>query len=280
MAEKHSKWEVIDVRVEDLNPGLNVRKDPREKTLPALGDSLAVRQHHPIIIDPDRTIVDGWRRFLAAKLRGLATLKAIVTDKRVSEMSETDLRLAQISMAHHTENLSGFELYEGCYALLQLNLDWTGKMLAERLNIDPSMMTRILATSKCTPEVRAAFRERKIGTGTVYAISKYPEDVQPEVLRMKLAGASRDQLESQRRKKKAKKRNGSISKQGRVALTLPSGATATISHVATLEELIQTLTEIIREAKRGQDQRFDLKTLETVLKRRATASAAPEVANA
>lgn len=277
MAEKQSKWEVIEMPVANLKPGLNVRKDAREETLAALGDSLAVKQHHPILVDPDGVIIDGWRRFLGAKLRGLVSLKAIITEKRVSEMSETELRLAQISIAHHTENLSGSELYESCYSLLQLNLDWTAKMLAEQLNIDPSMMTRILSASKCIPEVREAFRERKIGTSTVYAISKYSEDKQAEVLCMKLAGASRDQLERQRRKSGKRNRNRSISKTPRTSLTLLSGATVSVNNVATVDALIQTLTELIREAKRGQDQQFDLKTLETVLRRKASVSPATGV---
>ncbi|HEY2414841.1 MAG TPA: ParB N-terminal domain-containing protein, partial [Pirellulaceae bacterium] len=74
MAEKHDNWQLADVPVDKMKPGSNVRKDARESELPALGESLLVRQYHPVILDLEFVIVDGWRRWLAAQRVGLKTL--------------------------------------------------------------------------------------------------------------------------------------------------------------------------------------------------------------
>ena len=274
MTDKNNKWEIIDVAVNQMKPGSNVRQDPHESELLALGESLKVWQHHPLILDPQYIIIDGWRRWLAARLVRVEMLKAIITDR---PLSESELNVAQIEMSLHRAGLSGWELYCGCFELLQLNPGWLAKDLAQRLKLDPSYITRVLAPSKAIEPVRAALKAGKIGLAAVYSIAKEPEERQAAMLELKLNGASRDDIERVRRNGK-KKRNGS--KNQRVLLALPSGETTTVGGVTSVGELIQVLTEVLREAKRGLDQNFDLKTLETVMRAKAKGKKNPEAASA
>ena len=104
----------------------------------------------------------------------------------------------------------------------------TLKEVAERLSIDPAAVTRLMSVEKCVDEVQQAFAEGKIkDVSSVYAISKLPLEDQKHSLLMKLQGASRDELERQRRKS----RDGSTPAVtvGRIKIDLPSGMTVTVA---------------------------------------------------
>ncbi len=257
-----------DVAVSDMKPGPNVRKDPHEPQLRPLGESLLVRQFHPVILDLELVIVDGWRRWLAAQLVGIKTLKAIITAQPVSQ---SQLRIAQLMMSTHRADLTGGELYMACYELLQLNPNWLAKDLGEQLKISPSMMTRVMSPSKCIEVVRKALMENRIGLSHCYEISKVPEDKQLELLELKLSGASRDELGTHRRKRNGRK-GGGINRQQAKCL-LPGGSSVVVSIKSlSMPAVVQALFDAYKSAKKCSEDGLDVKTWESMMGDRARGS--------
>jgi hypothetical protein len=266
MAENIRNYDIGDILVEKMKPGSNARKDPRESELLALGESLKVFQYHPVILDSEYMILDGWRRWLAARLVELKTLKAIITDR---PLSSSELEIAQLTMSVHRASLTGGELYGSCFKLLQLNPGWLAKDLAGHLKLDPSMMTRILSPSKCILPVREALQAGKIGLSDCYAISKEPEERQRGMLEMKLRGASRDDLELHRRKRHGR-RNGVIGRTPQARCPLPGGVAVVISaKVMSMQAIVGSLAEALKAAKKGCDDGYDVKTWEAMMRDRS-----------
>jgi hypothetical protein len=254
---------VRDLAVEAMKLKSNARKDPLESELQPLGESLKVCQYVPVILDPEMYLVDGWRRWLAAKLVGLKTLKAIVTDR---PLTDSELRIAQLTMSVHRAGLSGGELYDTCYELLQYNPNWLAKDLAERLKMDPSMMTRVLSPSKCILPVRQALKAGKIGLSDCYTISKVPEERQLPMLEMKLAGASRDELEQHRR---GGKRNGK-GRTPQAKCLLPGGRSIVIAgRDISMPNIVSWLSDALKAARKGCDEGYDVRTWEAMTRDRA-----------
>lgn len=263
MASAATELIVRDIAVELMKLKSNARKDPHESELRPLGESLRAWQYHPVILDPEMWIIDGWRRWLAAKLVGLKTLKAITTDR---PLTDSELRVAQLTMSVHRAGLSGGELYETSYELLQLNPNWLAKDLAERLKMDPSMMTRILSPSKCILPVRQALKAGKIGLSDCYAISKEAEERQLPMLELKLSGASRDELERYRRGGK----RGGRGRTPQAKCLLPGGASVVIvSRDISMPTIVSALSEALKAARRGCDDGYDVRTWEAMTRDRA-----------
>lgn len=278
MAETVPNHEIVEISVEKMKLGSNVRKDPRESDLLALGESLKLFQYQPVILTPDFVLLDGWRRWLASKLVKKPTLQAVISHRL---LSASEMDLAQLTISVHRAGLTGGELYWACYELLQRNPNWLAKDLAGHLKLDPSMMTRILSPSKCIAAVREALKANKIGLSDCYAISKAPDEKQPEMLELALQGASRAELERHRRPTK-RRWNGSSAKQARITVPLPSGITVVFcGDKVSIDDVIQAAGEVQREAKRGRDQhQFNAATFETVMRQKSRGESLPETANA
>src|SRR5436190_548241 len=99
-----------------VNP--QARKDFREEELRLLGESLRNRQLQPVGARADGTLLWGERRLRAAKLVGLETLDVIVTEE---VLSETQIRLIQLTENIHRAELSGYEKFMACSELMCMN---------------------------------------------------------------------------------------------------------------------------------------------------------------
>ncbi|HEV3118578.1 MAG TPA: ParB N-terminal domain-containing protein [Gemmataceae bacterium] len=245
----------------------NIRQCFEEDALIALGKSLRKRQWHPVVARSDGTVIDGERRVRAAKLEGLESLDTLIIDEA---MSQSDLRLAQAATAMHRADLTSGEKYDLCYELLQLRTDWKDKDLAEHLCIHPSMVTRIMAASRTIPEVRQALKEGKLSTTDVYAISKVADYEQPALLEAKLHGASRDELEEKVKTTRSKNRGAAAVRVDSVRCPLPSGRSIVVSGPnLSLDDVVETFLEAIKEARKARDQSLDVKTWAAVMRDRA-----------
>ena len=87
------------------------RKHFDESALLALGASLKVRQIDPVQAKPDGTLIDGERRWRAAKLVGLEKLDAIITD---AVLSDSQINLVRLTSFFHREDLTAFEKWSAC----------------------------------------------------------------------------------------------------------------------------------------------------------------------
>jgi len=248
--------------------GKQARKTFTEADLRSLGESMKARgQVQPVGSKPDGTLLWGERRFRAAQLVGLKELQVIITDKA---LSDTEIRLIQLTENMHRADLTGHEKWQACAELMCMNPHWQIKDLTEHLRLDPSMGTRLLSPSKCIPAAQGALAEGKIGISDCYAISKLPEGEQPALLALKLSGASRDAVEQAGRKS----RNGkSVTvKVGRIKCPLPSGATVMVSgNGISLDAMIEAMQELLKKAKRAIEQGWDCRTFERACRDEAKA---------
>ena len=217
---------------------------------------------------PDGTILDGNRRWLAAKLVGLEQLDAIITDE---PMTPAQIKEIQLVTALHRADLQPYEQFLGSRDWLALNPGMTAKDLAAKIDRDPSMVMRILSLAKCIQPVQEAAADGKLGPSEWYAISKVPEAEQPAMLAAKLAGANRDQLEDHGRKL----RNGEAEgiKVNRLRIPLgPQGRSVIIAGSnLSLADAIKILQDTLQLARKAQGDNLDGKTWVQVMKQKAKA---------
>ena len=145
----------------------------------------------------------------------------------------------------------------------------TNKQLADEvLDMDASMVPRLLSVFDCIAEVQEAARKGRIGVSDWYAISKAetPEE-QAVLLARKLAGASRDDIEREGRKR----RNGTVSavRTSSIRMTLPSGITLVLKGSdISLDDAIDALPEAQKEMRKAREQGHDVKTFQALLRKR------------
>jgi ParB family chromosome partitioning protein len=252
-----------------VNP--QVRKTFSEEDLQRLGESLKVKQQVPVLTQPDGVLIDGERRLRAAQRVGMTTLDVIIADKVLSDF---EAKTWQLTNALHRADLTGYEKWVACTDLLAMNVGYQLKDLAELLRYDPAQISRLTAASKCIGEVQDAYRDEKITTSDVYAISKQAPSVQIGLLNLKLSGAitSRDALERVGRQNK--KADGPVVRTPKVRIVMP-GATVLISGKdVDMDELIELLAATLKEARKAAGQRFDVKTWQSMMSDKAKAEVA------
>jgi ParB family chromosome partitioning protein len=240
------------------------RKHFDEAALRSLGESLKVRQNDPVQAKPDGTLIDGERRLRAAPFAGLESLDVIITD---SALTDTQINIVRLTSFFHRQDLNAYEKWQACERLLELNPGWMAKDLAGHLQIDPSMVTRLLSPSKCIPDWQAAFKEGKVGISDVYAASKRPESEQAGLLSMKLSGASRDAIE---RAGKNKRTVTPPVKVNKLKCVLPSGMQLMISgQSVSLDEAIEALADVLKSARKAREEGLTAKSWTSAMKDKA-----------
>lgn len=253
--------------VSQLTAKAQARKQFNDTELRLLGESLKVRQLQPVACDPEGVLLWGERRWRAAKLVGLKELDCIVTDE---PLTESEVRLIQLTENIHRADLLPHEKWLACKELMELNPGWQQKDLAAHLYLDASMVTRILSPSRCIPAVQEAFIAGRLGISDCYAISKVSEKEQHEMLAAKFSGATRDQLEQTRQRK----RSGTVpsARVNRVRVPLASGLSVMVAgESVSLEEFIDALGEAQKQAKAALKDNLDAKTWQQVMQRKAMA---------
>lgn len=239
-----------------------------EAELRRLAESYKKRPIHPIIVKTDGTIVDGMRRILGLRQIGETEVEFLITDE---DLTPDDIIEIGLVTAMHRADLTGYEKWQGCKRILERHPGWLGKDLAAHLNIDPSMIARLLAPSNTIPAVQEAFRQGAVNTAQVYEISHAAsEQQQQHMLAAALDGAGREQLRAASRKT----RDGSAgtAKLTRVKAPLPSGVEVAIAgQELGLEDVIESLGELLKEAKKASDAGLDVKTWAAILRDKAKA---------
>lgn len=242
----------------------NPRKTTDENNLDHLGDDMLARGVLvPLLVRPEMTIIDGWRRWLAAQRKAIKELPVIITDK-----PETEIRGIQLATVFHKADLTGYEKWLACAELMCMNPGWQLKELAEFLHVDPSSVTRLASPSRCTADWQQALKEGRVGVSDCYAASKLPEKEQAGLLALKLSGASRDAIEQAGRKK----RNGNkpTVKLSRVKIAI-RGATVVVSGKdLSMADVVELLTETLKEARKAAEQ-YDVKTFQSMMRDKAKA---------
>ncbi len=199
----------------------------------------------------------------------MTELLVIIAEK---PLSDSQVRVIQLTENMHRADLSGYEKWLACTEMMGMNTDWQLKDLAEHLHLDPSMVTRLLSPSKTSADWQQALKDGKVGVSDCYAASRLSdESEQAGLLALKLSGATRDQLETKVRKQ----RNGTPAvRVNRITCPLASGSVVQVSGEAiSLDDFIEAIVDLLKEAKRASEQGLDAKTFERVCKDRAKVKA-------
>jgi ParB/RepB/Spo0J family partition protein len=236
-----------------------------EGELRQLGESLKVRQLQPVLARPDGMLVAGERRLRAAKLVGLKELLVVVSEE---PMSESELRIFQLTENLHRADLTDGEKWHACEELLRLNPAWSNKDLAAHLKLSEGTVSKYLAAGKAVLEVQQALEAGEIGITAVYEIARAAPNQQAELLALKRGGASRDGLASHVRRQKSD--DAPQVRLKRIACPLASGVSITAAgDDLSLDDLIEALGEAQKEARKARDQGLDAKTFSAVMKDKA-----------
>lgn len=245
----------------DLSPEQRVE-------LTGLGESLRKKQLQPVLAQPDGTIICGERRYRAAKLVGLETLEVKIADE---PLSDQQVKVWQLVENMQRQDLTAFEKWTGAYELMLMNPGWRQKDLVEALGLSESMGVRILSPSRCSVAWQKALEDGKVGLSDCYAASQLPEKDQAELLKLKLSGASRDQVAAAGRRA----RNGTTPavKMAKVKCCLPGGVKIVLSgQEMSLDDTIEALAEGLKAAKKAQADGLDAKTWTAVMRDKAKVS--------
>lgn len=236
-----------------------------EVELRQLGESLKVKQLQPVLARDDGTLIAGERRLRAARLVGLKELLVVVSDE---PMSESELRIFQLTENIHRADLKDAEKWHACEELLRLNPRWSNKDLASHLKLSEGTVSKYLAAGNAVPEVQQALEAGEIGITAVYEISRAAAEQQAELLALKRNGTSRDGLASHVRRQKQD--DAPQVRMKRILCPLPSGVSISASgNELSLDDLIEALGDAQKEARKAREQGLDAKTFSAVMKDKA-----------
>lgn len=207
-------------------------------------------------------VIDGHRRREAALLVGIEKLPCIVFEK---DVTEAEIREAQLVTQLHSQALSPYEVYCGAKNWLNLHPGSTAKHLAQAIKRSEAFLSMILSLDKCLPEVKQAAAGGKIGFKDWHAISQ--ADDQLALLAAKLKGASAERL---KRLRKSAGEQETV-KVTRIKCEVPGKkATITISgQNISLSSAIDIAAEWLREAKKAAEQGLSAKSFERVMRDKA-----------
>jgi ParB family chromosome partitioning protein len=255
------------LKIADLKRRPMRQQSGTEEELKALAQSWMERPVHDIVVCPSRKVVDGHRRLEGLVLLGQTEVDVFVTDQELDDKAVLEVGL---TTAIHRADLSGFDKFQACVKLLELNPGWQNQDLARCVKLDPSTVTRLLCPSKCSPAWQDALRDGKVGISDCYAASKLAEADQVGLLALKLSGASRDTLEQAGRKKRSA--SAPAVRASKIKIMLTSGVTVTVSgEDLSLDDAIEAVKETQKEMAKGRDQGLDAKTLQAVCRDKAKA---------
>jgi hypothetical protein len=237
---------------------------PPEAELRLLGRSVIKRQLHPLIILPDDVILDGECRWRGLMLENPDfECDVIVVDR---ELAPGEAGEIQLISALHSTCLAAYDQAVACKEWLELNPGAPIRELAEKIDRDPSMLTRLNSLWKTIPDVVKAAEEGKVGPKAWYQISLVEQKDQPELLAMYLSGIPSAQISELRRKPRKPALADAGSKVSRIKCQVPGRGTTVVvtGEAISLGEMIETLADLLKLAKRESDKGLDSKTFERV----------------
>lgn len=243
-----------------------------EDELRPLGRSYLTRPLNPLICRLDLEVIEGNRRLAGVLLEGGPDVEipVCITDEVIDESAKIEIFMES---SVHTRALIPYEEYVGAEKWMELNPGATTEQLATRIGRSPSMMTRIRSLGRCIRPVQEAAAAGGLGISEWYEFSKCDERQQHELWAARASRQlmGRDQLA--RAGRRNRQSNGtSADKVARVKCLLHGGeASVVVSNGGQLgmEEMIDYLVELVREAKKAREDGLSVRSFERVLKDKA-----------
>ena len=261
--------------VEDILDGDdNTRPVVIDDDLRALGESMkAIGQQQPITVyrDGDKyRVIAGHRRLGAAPLVGMTTLKAALITKPAGGR----LHLGRMAENRARRNLTPAEDVAAVEKARAENPGMTNREISAHTGYSEREVSICLTVAGC-PVARAALAGGKVTSlNEAYAVAKDPPDRKPWRLGLKAAGASSHAVAAAKPESEpAEPPAADKPRVKRVAIPLPKGHTvvAVTGEVASLDGLINVLTEALELARTAHRQALSMATAQRAWGDRARA---------
>jgi ParB family chromosome partitioning protein len=207
-------------------------------------------------------IVFGGRRFLAAKMAGLTTIRARITEK---ELEPGDIALWQLIENCH-ENLTPIERAKGIAKAMD-GKKMTGRQIAVELGTSDSSISNSLALLTLPKWIQDLVEEGSIPASAGSRLARVEDAERQAELARRLAEGklTRDGLRGAAEAKDGGEEQA-IAKSRRVTAALGAGRSVTVSGQGLdLESFIKTLEELIVKARRVRTRGIGLATFVKIL---------------
>ncbi len=246
--------EIIRIPLSKIVRSENIRCSYDDGYLQALGDSLAIHQDYPIIVQESKerpgfyVVLDGFQRVEAAKRKGLAELDAIVSDHA---LSPADITLLQL----RTTLRKDLDPYERSEAIMKLKAqapDLTNTQISKDTGMSSTVLTHLTCGDKCIPAVQEAFRLGKIGLSDRYTISQVSKPEQERLLALKLSGATRNQIAGERKRK-----NEPAATVTKIKYPASKGSVIVSGDALSIDDGIELLSQAMKALTNARDKGLD-----------------------
>ena len=258
--------ELIDIAIGSIvRDESQPRREFNEGELRSLADSLQAQgQLLPIIVVPKGSqfqLIEGERRWRAAQLAGLLTLRAIVAHD-ANDASST--LLMQLTINCMRADLKPLERAEAYQRLIDAGLQ--ASEVAKRLGVDKSCVTRYLSHLKLSEELKQRLAAGTLSSSAAYALTRMSESERAEAVKELDMPGVRENLERKAQKHKPKSEDGSP-KCKTIRYELPDCTLALQSSKAmTFESLIAALGDLLKACKKARSQQLEPSTMALVIR--------------
>ena len=265
--------ELVEIAIDRLSLRQQVRESSGfdDESLAGLARSICESGgvHQPLLVrreDGELVILDGERRYRAAKLAGLLNVPIIIEDV---ELTSSEITHRQFVLDAQRVGLSIVERGRAVACLIS-DAGWTAEQAAGKLGISPASVSRMLAVLKLPGSILQHVQSGRISPDAAYQLSRVDDaDEQARLAEDVTEGLlTRDALS---RKLKRVQRAQSTKRSSRVTATLGSGRTVTFAgNDLSLESVTEWLEQLLSRAKKAKTQGLSLHTFVRTLKDQAT----------
>lgn len=269
---------VIEIPLGKLRCQKQIREDFAEAPLEGLASSLKdLKQIIPIIVYPEAdafVIEDGERRFRAAKLAGLATLKAIV---KQPNQDEAELLMRQLVVNCEREDLSPMERARGLQQLIALH-GGNATKVSQRSGIPKATISQLLKLLTLDPAIQAKVDTGEISRSAAYELAAVVNPAEQKELATKIAAKQMTREQVKARSESASK---SVTSTPRIALPISESMQLTINAVEpSISSVVQAVEAFISKAKKAIKEGLEIDTLARMLRDQINVARKGETPNA
>lgn len=228
--------QLLTLGVDQIVPSEQVRQNFQPEPLKSLADSLKAQgQLVPILVYFDESrdgyvLLDGERRWRAAKLAGLDTLEAVVFSVRPTA---GELCVAQLNLDLQRESLDPIDQAFAFDRVMRENA-WTPSELASEIHVAVSTVTRAVALLSLPEDLHELIRTGELVPGVARELARLPEEAQrrsvwAQVKAESLTSAQTRKLVNSLLKEKTKPKRGRPKSANRQVYRGLSGFEAVVS---------------------------------------------------
>ncbi len=201
-------------------------------------------------------IITGESRWRAARIAGLTTVPCITVEGKPADV---DILADQIVENAVRKGLRPIEEARA-FAKLKALRGSSSKALAEELGISNASITRVESLLSLPEDIQVMVDDGRVPESAAYELSRLPDEQGQRELALAVAARrmNRDQVAEAVRSKVGKK--NVRPKASRISWKPESGPSITVSadEAMTLDELIDSLAQMQRQAKRALDKGMDV----------------------